>query len=261
MRSPASVAVARRNRNAGPGDVLVKAACSKLLRKTTPSRDHPIFQESAVEVAQRIYGGDPDVQNFITRAVAPPAISTVPGNAAELVATTTLDFLTGADTPSAFAQLAQRVLTVAAAGSVKIPARAHPLVLAGGWVGEGLPKPVHADLPVAVDHDGTKQVGRPHHIRRGTRAVFDADGRARDARQPAARSRRIVRHRVARCQCGDKSEGRPVCLRTVSVTASAASPLTDAMLADLGALVAAVDSGQPGARPVIIANSKQGLRL
>ena len=126
-----------------PADTLVRNAVAELLRPMRPTANGGvIYEKTAAEMARSLYPSDEALQNFITRAAVSPASTTTTDYAAELVATATIDFLTGGEAPSGFAALARQTLQVPLQGSAKVPSRVYPISLTGAWIGEGAPKPV-----------------------------------------------------------------------------------------------------------------------
>ena len=121
-----------RRKKLKPADVMVRAATVELLRQPTG----PNHFEATGDVLSRVYGNCPATA-FYMRAVTSPAATTTAAWASELVGTAMADFISGDMPQSAFAQLAQRALTIPlplGAGVVKIPSRTHPQVLIGiGW--------------------------------------------------------------------------------------------------------------------------------
>ena len=81
---------------------------------------------------------------MITRASTAPAMTTVSGWAAELIATTIVQWVEGLAPQSLFAQLASRSLALEfdQGSIVKVPGRSATPMVNGSFVGEGQPIPV-----------------------------------------------------------------------------------------------------------------------
>jgi hypothetical protein len=243
-----------------PGDLLVAAACCELLRKTAVTPTGPRYVEDTADVAQRLYASDRDVADFVQRAAVDPARTDTAGWAAELLVISVADFLTATEAPGAFAQLLGRCLTVAVGGTVKVPSRSHPLQLCGAWLGEGGAKPVYALSLTSINLAPSKLVAL---------SVWSEDVGSMSTPSIEAVVRDALQHDLGALldttllDTNAATSLRPAGLfnGATAVTASTATPLTDAMLADLGALAAAVSTGAPDARPLFIMNGKQGLRL
>lgn len=108
-------------------------------------------RESLQAVFQSIYGND-EATGIILRAATAPALTTTVGWAAELVETVNAGFLDRLLADSIYGPLSARGarFTFGRAGAIKIPARANSPRLAGTWVGEAQPKPVKQALFTSV---------------------------------------------------------------------------------------------------------------
>lgn len=241
-----------------PRDTLVRAAVAELLRTQT----RPGILELIEDVIARRYGGCP-ATNFYTRAAVNPAATTTATWAAELVGTAVVDFMASdMARQSGFAQLAQRALVVPlepGVGRVSVPARASPLSLMGAWVAEGGPKPVYAGVLGATTLAPYK---------------LSAVSAFSEEMTQLAEIELIVRETLAHdlsalldtalFDATASSATRPAGLwnGATAVTASAATPLAEAMLADLKALGAAVNgTGNPDAQVVFVVNPAQATRI
>ena len=240
-----------------PRDTLVRAATVELLRREI---GHGQI-EDPVAVVGRLYDRCPATLAYLQRAATSPANTTTATWAAELVATSMADFM-AADMPaSAFAQLAALSLTVTlepGTALVKVPSRQSPLVLQGGWIGEGNAKPV-VSIPLS-----TVNV---------TPYKLSAISTFTEEMLLSTMIEQLVRQALSHDLTGlldsalldstASSATRPAGLfaGVTPITASAATPPTAAMVADIKALVAAISVGHPDARPVIVMNPAQALSL
>lgn len=251
-----------KSKRLAPRDVIVRAATAELLRLKAGNR----IEDNAALV-ERVYAGCEATRHYlhiVSRAAVSPAMTGTAGWAAELVETAAQDFLADLATQgtSAFAQLAQRALavTLGRAGSVKIAARAHPWAPVGGWIAEGAP------IPVA-------QVG----LNGVTLSPFKLAGIStfsEEIRQWSVPPIEAVVSEALRYDLGAlldqslldataASAVRPAGLLNgaTAVTASTATPLSEAAIADLQALYAAASANNPTARIAFIANPAQVLRI
>jgi Phage capsid family len=242
-----------------PSDVLVRAATAELLRQSV---GQDLFENVALTIA-RHYASCPATTAYIERAAASPANSTTVGWAAELVGQSVIDFIANdMARQSGFAQLAARALTVPleqGVGSIKIPSRASPLTLLGAWVGEGNAKPLFA----AVFNSTTLASYKLSAV-----SVFTEEMMAASAIEQIVRE--VLAHDLtalldtALFDATAASSVRPAGLfnGATTVTASATTPLNEAMIADLRGLAAAVaGSGNPDANVVFVVNPAQAIRI
>ncbi len=245
-----------------PADTLVRNAVAELLRPMRPTANGGvIYEKTAAEMARSLYPSDEALQNFITRAAVSPASTTTTDYAAELVATATIDFLTGGEAPSGFAALARQTLQVPLQGSAKVPSRVYPISLTGAWIGEGAPKPVFTVPLSSTTLSPSKLVSiTAWSDEIATWSVPSIEALIRDA---VARDIAGLLDSTA-FDANAATATRPAGLlraSATSVTASTATPLTEAMIADLAGLAAAVTTGAPDARVVFIVSAKQGVRF
>jgi len=240
-----------------PRDTLVRAATVELLRRDFGRGE----VETAEAVLQRTYSGCMATDAYLKKTASTPAMTTVATWAAELVATSVLDFMATEMPASAFAQLSARALTVTlqpGTGSIKVPSRQSPLTLAGAWVGEGNAKPVASTLLSSVTVTPFKLAAI---------SLFSEEMLLSTAIE------QLVRQALARDLTGllDTSLLDSVAVSAIRpaglfngvtpITASAATPATAAATADLKALAAAVRTGHPDARVAFIMNPAQSLSL
>lgn len=239
-------------------DVIVRAATAELLR----TQMRPGITEAVEDVIERVYDRCPATLAYVARAATSPAMTTTVGWAAELVATSTLDFLASEMPASAFAQLTQRgVLTVtpeAGAASVKVPARQSPLVLQGGWIGEGNAKPV-VTIPLSSVTISPYKLAT---ISTFTEEMLLASVIEQLVRQALAHDLTGLLD-TALLDSTAASSVRPAGLfnGVTPLTASTATPASEAMAKDLAALHGALATGHPEAEPIYIMNPAQALRV
>ena len=242
-----------------PRDVLVRSAVSELMRN---HRGHDQFDHIG-EAIQRVYGGCPATLAYVARTLASPAHSTTVGWAAELVGSSIADFLADMARESAFAALAGQALNVtlpAGTGSIKIPARAAPIVLAGGWIAEGSAKPVAAITLGSVSLTPSKLCAI---------SVFSEELLEHSTPSIEAIVTEALKHDLgglldsALLDSAASSALRPSGLfqGVTPIVASVLTPTSEAMAKDIGALAGAVCANAPDARPVYIASVTQHARL
>ena len=245
-----------RRRKLRPADVLARAATVELLRQQTGAN----HLEPREDVLERIYGDCP-ATNFYLKAVTNPAATTTATWAAELVDTAIADFVASEMPQSAFAQLSQRAMTVTprpGVGVIKIPSRTSPQVLSGAWLAEGSAKPVYQGSLTATDLTPYKLA-----------ALSCFTEEMLNSTQIEQILREVLSHDLtalldsALLDATAASATRPAGLfnSATAVTASAATPPSEAMMVDLKALAAAVSTGNPDARVVYVTNPAQAIRV
>lgn len=212
-----------------------------------------------------MYGNDEAASrltNVVLRAAVNPAMTTVATWAAELVQTEHASFLDRLIPEFIYPQIAamgQRY-TFSQAGIIKIPVRAATPALAGNWVGEGAPKPVRraaftmAQLTpskLAVISTFTEEMALysiPTIEAIIRKAMSDDTGIALDSYLIDAAAASSVR------PAGLLNGVTPI-------AASALTPLAAAMVADIKALIAALQASGGGKRVAILVNPAQRLSL
>ena len=234
-----------RARRAQPRGLVAKIAYSRLIARS--ERSEP------VDVAVRTWPRDHEL-----RAAVAPAMTGVVGWAAELTATVIADITGSLLGPSVFSQL--RALSAASydmidGAAVKAPS--HQSVPSGGFVGEGQAIKVGSLLIGAVNLQTKKAAsitaiqnevlkGAPANVQTSLQQLLSEDlSLAVDA---------ILLDAVA------ADAIRPAGLRygVAGLTPAAAGTPTEKAVADIGALVGAIS---PTSKPVLIANSVQGVSL
>ncbi|MBT1512565.1 phage major capsid protein [Bradyrhizobium sp. SRL28] len=237
-----------------PRDVIVRAATCEILRR------RGVHTENSPALVERVYPGCEPTALYIAKAATSPAMTTVPGWAQELVIASNVDFIDSMAATSAFAALSQRALTLTGVKPRKIPSRVHPFALVGGWIGEGKPIPV-ASLGL------TATTLTPYKL--AALSTFTEEMQNYSIPEIELIVRQALQHDLgalldqallsADAATPDKPAG--IFNGVTPITKSAATPLTDAMLADLGALTAAVGANAPDAQVVFVANPVQALRM
>jgi hypothetical protein len=239
-------------------DVLVRAATAELMRTEERGGMH----ESVSSTVQRLYGDDPATIAYIQRAAVSPANSQTPTWAAELVGTAVADFVATDMAQSGFAQLAERALVVPfeqGAASVKVPGRASPVALMGAWIGEGNAKPVFAATLTTT----TLTPYKLSAVSTFTEEMMMASSIEMLVRETLAHDLAALLD-TAIFDATAASAVRPAGLfnGATVVTASATTPLNEAMFADLKALGAAVTgTGNPDATVAFVVNPAQAVRI
>ena len=143
-------------------------------------------------------------------------------------------------------------------GVIKIPSRTSPQVLSGAWLAEGSAKPVYQGSLTATDLTPYKLA-----------ALSGFTEEMLNSTQIEQILREVLSHDLtalldsALLDATAASATRPAGLfnGATAVTASAATPPSEAMMVDLKALAAAVSTGNPDARVVYVTNPAQAIRV
>lgn len=250
-------------RERAPGELPTRLAVVTLLQKSEGTPRGKVFVESPQESAARHYPADNELRDIVTRAATPPATTTTPTYAAELVATSVIDFLGSGTTPSGFAALAARSLTVDVTGSAKVPARQHPAAPAGGWIGEGSAKPVFAIGLASITLTPSKLAALSAWSEEvGQWSVPSIEAVVREALTHDLNA-------LLDSAAFDSSAATAVRPAGLFASATSVSPATpgagmtrnEAMVSDLQALHAAIATGAPDADVLYVVNPAQALRL
>ena len=239
-----------------PGDHLARALAAWTKAHVTKDPLDKILRDG--------YGND-EMTNVVLRAAVNPAMTTVATWAAELVQTSNVDFLDRLIPNFIYPQLKAMgaSYTFGNNGVLKIPVRAATPTLAGAWTGEGSAKPVKRASFSTVTLSPTKlsvistfseemaTYGMPSIEAIIRQAMSDDTGIALDS---------FLIDNVA-ASAGVRPAG--LLNGVTPITASAATPATAAMVADLKALVAAITAAGGGGRgPIaILLNPAQALAL
>jgi len=239
-------------------DLVVRAATAELLRTEERGGMH----ESVANTVRRLYGDDPATTAYIQRTAVSPAHSATPTWAAELVGTAVADFVATDMAQSGFAQLAERALVVPfeqGVASVKVPGRASPVALMGAWIAEGSAKPVFAASLTTT----TLTPYKLSAVSTFTEEMMAASAIEMLVRETLAHDLSALLD-TAIFDAAAVSAVRPAGLfnGATVVTASATTPLNEAMMADLKALGAAVTgTGNPDATVAFVVNPAQAIRI
>ena len=213
------------------------------------------------QALRNLYGND-EATAIVLRAAVNPAMTTVPGWAAELAQTSNAAFMDRLMTESIYGPLsaAGARYDLGRNAAIKIPTRANTPRASGAWVGEGAPKPV-------------KRIGltsltlTPHKL-----AVISTF-----TEEMAMYSTPAIEGLLRQAMSDDTSESldgfliddvaassvRPAGLLNgvTPLTPSAATTTTEAMIADLKALVGAIIGNGGGRNIVILMNPAQSLGI
>jgi HK97 family phage prohead protease/HK97 family phage major capsid protein len=219
-------------------------------------------KEPLPQTLRDMYGAD-ELTGAVLRAAVNPAQTTVATWAAELVQTANGEFLDRLIPNSIYAPLAAAGVrySFGRANVLKIPVRANTPTLAGNWVGEGSPKPVRrasfttvslAPTKLAVISTFTEEM-----------AMYSTPAIEGIIRQAMADDTSIALDTYLIDNVAASAGVRPAGLLNgvTPITASVLTPATNAMVADLKALVGAITAAGGGRNVVIIINPAQALAL
>ena len=210
------------------------------------------------------YGND-EKTNIVLRAAVNPAMTTVATWAAELVQTSNVDYLDRLIPNFVYPQLKAMGTNYSFgnSGVLKIPVRANTPTLAGAWVGEAAAKPVKRMSFSTVSLTPTKlAVISTFSEEMATYGMPSIEGIIRQAMSDdtgVALDTYLIDNVAA--SAGIRPAG--LLNGVTPITASAATPATAAMVADLKALVGAITAlGGGGRGPIaILVNPAQALSL
>jgi HK97 family phage prohead protease/HK97 family phage major capsid protein len=218
-------------------------------------------RKSLEQVLRERYGND-EATGIVLRAAVDPAKTTVVGWAAELVQTVTDGFLNTLFPLSVYARL--RAMSVSLsfdrAGIIKIPARSATPQINGDFVGEGAPIPVRrlgltsiqlTPKKVAVLTEFTEEMA--------DHSTPQIEGLLREAISEDTAV--ILDTRLL--DINPATTVRPAGLRNgvAGLTPSALTNPSQAMVADLKALIAALTAVNGGRRVAILVNTAQSFSL
>lgn len=203
--------------------------------------------------------------NIVLRAAVNPAMTTVATWAAELVQTSNVDYLDRLIPNFVFPQLKMMGTNYSFGnnGVLKIPVRANTPTLAGAWVGEAAAKPVKRMSFSTVSLTPTKlAVISTFSEEMATYGMPSIEGIIRQAMSDdtgVALDTYLIDNVAA--SAGIRPAG--LLNGVAPITASAATPVTAAMVADLKALVGAITAAGGGGRgPIaVLVNPAQALSL
>jgi HK97 family phage major capsid protein/HK97 family phage prohead protease len=203
--------------------------------------------------------------NIVLRAAVNPAMTTVATWAAELVQTSNVDYLDRLIPNFVYPQLKAMGTNYSFGnnGVLKIPVRANTPALAGAWVGEAAAKPVKRMSFSTVSLTPTKlAVISTFSEEMATYGMPSIEGIIRQAMSDdtgVALDTYLIDNVAA--SAGIRPAG--LLNGVTPITASAATPVTAAMVADLKALVGAITAAGGGGRgPIaVLVNPAQALSL
>jgi hypothetical protein len=240
-----------------PSDTLIRAAVSELLRPYSGGHNGS-YLRSVQDMVAKLYPADVATTAYIEKAAVNPAMTSVAGWAQELVQLAPADFLQGSGQPVLAALASLGAVTVSE--PAKIVGR-NPVAPSGGWVAEGAAKPVAslvltstplAPTKICVISSWSEEVQ--------DLAIASIEALVRDSLQHDLRA-------ILDTTLLDSSAAtsvRPAGLwsaPTTAVTPSASTNLTEACIADLQGLAAAVALNAPDAKLAYIMHSKQSIRV
>lgn len=233
-----------------------------LVRMFVCSFEQFVKNDNIDQIRQRRYGDDETTMWFI-RAVQGPALTTVPGWAAELVQTAIGEFMNLLQPVSVFPTLRDRGNSFTfdrAGGIIRVPARTSTPTLAGAWVGEGQPIPVRR-LGLTSVTLTPKKLGVISDFSQEI-ADYSTPNIEGVIRQAMAEDTAIV---IDTNLLDDVAATavRPAGLRAgiAGLTPSANTDPTAAMIEDLKALIAAIVTVNGGRSIVVIMNTLQEMSI
>lgn len=220
-------------------------------------------REDIAHVLRSRYGDRDEKMNIVLRATVNPAMTTVAGNAAELVQTQNVGFLNRILPKSVYLPLANRGNRYTfgpGINQLKIPVRTTSSLLAGAWVGEGSPKPVKRASFSAVTLSPFKLAV----ISTFTEEMMLYSNPAIEAiiRQ-ALQDDTSVSLDTFLIDAIASSSSRPAGLLNgvTPLTATASGTATEKMVADLKQMLAAVVAAGGGTDVVVLINPAQAISL
>ena len=239
-----------------PGDYVARALAAWTKAHVTKDPIDKVMRDG--------YGND-EMTNVVLRAAVNPANTTVATWAAELVQTSNVDFLDRLIPNFIFPQLKAMgpSYTFGNNGVLKIPVRANTPTLAGAWTAESGAKPVKKASFSTVSLTPTKlSVISTFSEEMATYGMPSIEG---IIRQAMSDDTGIALDSYLIDNVAASAGVRPAGLLNgvTPITASAATPATAAMVADLKALVGAITAAGGGGRgPIaVLINPAQALSL
>jgi len=204
-----------------------------------------------------------EITSMVLRAAVNPANTTVATWAAELIQTDVMPFLDRLIADSIYLQLAGMGMryTFGNAGVLKIPVRANTPTLAGNWTAEGGAKPVKRASFTTVSLSPTKMSVISTFTEE--MATYSPQSIEQIIRQAMSDDTQMALDGYLIDNVAASVGVRPAGLLNgvTPITASAATPATAAMVADLKALIAAIVAAGGGRNIAIIMNPAQALAL
>lgn len=213
---------------------------------------------------REMYGADnaAEITGMVLRAAVNPAATTVATWAAELVQTSNVDYLDRLIPDFVYPQLTGMGVrySFGNSGVLKIPVRANTPTLAGNWVGEGAPKPVRRASFATVSMTPTKLAVISTFTEE--MAAYSTPAIEGIIRQGMSDDTGIALDTYLIDNVASSATRPAGLLNGVTpITASAATPATAAMVADLKALVNAIVAAGGGRNIAILMNPAQALSL
>jgi len=204
-----------------------------------------------------------EITGMVLRAAVNPANTTVATWAAELIQTDTMPFMDRLIADSIYLQLASMGVryTFGNAGVLKIPVRANTPNLAGNWTAEGGAKPVKRASFTTVSLSPNKLSVISTFTEE--MATYSAQSIEQIIRQAMSDDTSMALDGYLIDNVAFAAGIRPAGLLNgvTPITASAATPATAAMVADLKALIGAIIAAGGGRNIAIIVNPAQALSL
>lgn len=220
-------------------------------------------KQEPIELSRQSLYGDDETTMWFMRAVVNPALTTVPGWAQELVATAIAEFMDTLKPVSVFPTLRGKGSSFTFdrnGGIIKVPGRAATPTIAGAWVGEGQPIPVRR-LGLTSVTLAPKKLGVISDFSQEM-ADYSAPSIEQVIRQAMAEDTAVVIDSNL-LDAVAASTVRPAGLRNgvAALTPSAATDTTQAMIADLKALIGAIIGNLGGRDIVVMMNPIQGMGI
>jgi HK97 family phage prohead protease/HK97 family phage major capsid protein len=204
-----------------------------------------------------------EITGMVLRAAVNPANTTIATWAAELIQTDVMPFMDRLIADSIYLQLANMGVryTFGNAGILKIPVRANTPTLAGNWTAEGGAKPVKRASFTTVSLSPTKMSVISTFTEE--MATYSAQSIEQIIRQAMSDDTQMALDGYLIDAVAFSAGVRPAGLLAgvTPITASALTPATAAMVADLKALIGAIVASGGGRNIAIIINPAQALSL
>jgi HK97 family phage prohead protease/HK97 family phage major capsid protein len=204
-----------------------------------------------------------EITSMVLRAAVNPANTTVATWAAELIQTDVMPFMDRLIADSIYLQLAGMGVryTFGNAGILKIPVRANTPTLAGNWTAEGAPKPVKRASFTTVSLSPNKLSVISTFTEE--MATYSAQSIEQIIRQAMSDDTSMALDSYLIDAQPFAAGVRPAGLLNgvTPITASALTPATSAMVADLKALIGAIVAAGGGRNIAIMINPAQALAL
>jgi HK97 family phage major capsid protein len=237
-----------------PSDYLFRTAAAWM---RAHSQQMPLEQ-----VVRETYGSGDEAMQIITRAAVNPATTTTAGYAAELVQQGWGGFLDRLLYKSIYGPLAGEGsrYDLGRNGTLKIPYRASTPLASGAWVGEGAPKPVKnigLSTVTLTPHKISCITVYTEEMAMSSVPAIEGILRKAMADDTQASLDGFLIDAVA-----ESSTRPPGLLNGVSpISASAASTSAEKIVADINALIGAIEAAGGGGNIVLIMNPAQARKI